>query len=152
MPKTLDTQGFSGLREEVVRSEGRSSRPPVLQALIVFYDFAKTTRFSGGLFFCLPGLQTVCDGALARTQRSGSGGERRRNRSAPQFSRLRKRKEADVATTKGRSSRPPVPGALIVFYDFAKTTRFSGGLFFVLSGNTVKFFVPYFQKNIIVLQ
>ena len=34
MPKTLDTQGFSGLREEVVRSEGRSSRPPVLQALI----------------------------------------------------------------------------------------------------------------------
>ena len=33
MPKTLDTQGFSGLRKEVVRSEGRSSRTSVQQAL-----------------------------------------------------------------------------------------------------------------------
>ena len=37
MPKTLDTQGFSGLREEVVRSEGRTSCSPVLQALISNY-------------------------------------------------------------------------------------------------------------------
>ena len=35
MPKTLDTQGFSGLREEVVRSEGRTSRSPVLQEIII---------------------------------------------------------------------------------------------------------------------
>ena len=34
MPKTLDTQGFSALREEVVRSEGRPSRSAVQQALI----------------------------------------------------------------------------------------------------------------------
>ena len=34
MPKTLDTQGFSGLRKEVVRSEGRPSCTSVLQALI----------------------------------------------------------------------------------------------------------------------
>jgi len=36
MPKTLVYQGFSGLREEVVRPEGRPPRSPVLQALI--YD------------------------------------------------------------------------------------------------------------------
>ena len=34
MPKTLDTQGFSGLREEVVRPQGRTSRAAVQQALI----------------------------------------------------------------------------------------------------------------------
>ena len=33
MPKTLVYQGFSGLREEVVRSEDRSSCPSILQAL-----------------------------------------------------------------------------------------------------------------------
>ena len=45
MPKTLDIQGFSGLREEVVRSEGRPSRSPVLQALIsVFFANQSHTR------------------------------------------------------------------------------------------------------------
>ena len=39
MPKTLDTQGFSGLREEVVRLEGRTSRTPVLQEIIFFSRF-----------------------------------------------------------------------------------------------------------------
>ena len=34
MPKTLDIQGFSGLREEVVRPQSRSPRSAVLQALI----------------------------------------------------------------------------------------------------------------------
>ena len=33
MPKTLDIQGFSGLREEVVRSQSCPSRTSVLQAL-----------------------------------------------------------------------------------------------------------------------
>jgi len=36
MPKTLGTQGFSGLREEVVRSQGSSSRKPVLQEIIAY--------------------------------------------------------------------------------------------------------------------
>ena len=34
MPKALDTQGFSGLRKEVVRPQGSPSRSPVQQALI----------------------------------------------------------------------------------------------------------------------
>ena len=50
MPKTLDTQGFSGLREEVVRSEGRTSRSPVLQALIVIRFFSRGSQ-SGASFF-----------------------------------------------------------------------------------------------------
>ena len=35
MPKTLDIQGFSGLREEVVRPQGRPPRTAVLEALIL---------------------------------------------------------------------------------------------------------------------
>ena len=34
MPKTLDIQGFSGLREEVVRSQSSPSRTSVLQEII----------------------------------------------------------------------------------------------------------------------
>jgi len=63
MPKTLDTQGFSGLREEVVRSEGRPSCSPVLQALI-FQNFRNKEHlysvqkipsaiFSRGIFCCV---------------------------------------------------------------------------------------------------
>ena len=44
MPKTLDTQGFSGLREEVVRSEGRPSGSSVQQALIRTYFPTKPTK------------------------------------------------------------------------------------------------------------
>ena len=36
MPKTLDTQGFSGLREEVVRSQGRSPCTAVLKEIIIY--------------------------------------------------------------------------------------------------------------------
>jgi len=45
MPKTLDTQGFSGLREEVVRSEGRPSCSPVLQALIFIRTYQNPETF-----------------------------------------------------------------------------------------------------------
>ena len=51
MPKTLGTQGFSGLREEVVRSEGRSSCPPVLQALIRFQLVFSIPASSGAGIF-----------------------------------------------------------------------------------------------------
>jgi len=54
MPKTLDTQGFSGLREEVVRSEGSPSRTPVLQEIICYLsEHSKTQKpqwFLGFLF------------------------------------------------------------------------------------------------------
>ncbi|MBO4938760.1 MAG: hypothetical protein J6C98_07155, partial [Oscillospiraceae bacterium] len=57
MPKTLDIQGFSGLREEVVRSEGRTSRSPVQQALIlpVFQSnlLAKPQKSSDFWGFCI---------------------------------------------------------------------------------------------------
>ena len=60
MPKTLDTQGFSGLREEVVRSEGRPSRSPVQQALITTYcNFETAAQFGRQFFAILYGLQTV---------------------------------------------------------------------------------------------
>ncbi len=55
MPKTLDTQGFSGLREEVVRSEGRPPRPPVLQEIVSV--LSSSTRFGGCLFFLRGGRQ-----------------------------------------------------------------------------------------------
>ena len=41
---------------------------------------------------------------------------------------------------------PPVPGALIVFYGFAKTTRFSGGLF-CFKRKYCKFFCAVFSKE-----
>ena len=51
MPKTLDTQGFSGLREEVVRSEGRTSCSSVLQEIIREHYYRsknpETTTVSG---------------------------------------------------------------------------------------------------------
>jgi len=53
MPKTLDTQGFSGLREEVVRSEGRSSCSSVQQTLILSHRLSKDTTHSGGVLFCV---------------------------------------------------------------------------------------------------
>ena len=51
IPKTLDIQGFLGLREEVVRLEGRSSRPPVQQALIFAHVFSETARFRAVSFY-----------------------------------------------------------------------------------------------------
>ena len=42
MPKTLATQGFSGLREDVVRPEGCPSRSPVQQALILHFVYPGT--------------------------------------------------------------------------------------------------------------
>lgn len=51
MPKTLDIQGFSGLREEVVRLEGSPPRAAVLQALIATYCNSKPGCFTApGLF------------------------------------------------------------------------------------------------------
>ena len=47
---------------------------------------------------------------------------------------------------------PPNSGGADRILRFCKDHPFLGWSFFVLSGNTVKFFVPYFQKNIIVLQ
>ena len=44
MPKTLVYQGFSGLREEVVRSEGRTSCTSVQQALIDCSDYIKMAQ------------------------------------------------------------------------------------------------------------
>ena len=67
MPKTLDTQGFSGLREEVVRSEGRSSRTPVLQEIITALRRLSNTLtgYGGGIFYC-GGLQTSAPVRMAR--------------------------------------------------------------------------------------
>ena len=76
MPKTLDTQGFSGLREEVVRSEGCTSRFPVLQEIkYLLYtktpDFAKISGVSllGFVRDCPPlfgkfEIKTVCCGSF----------------------------------------------------------------------------------------
>ena len=51
MPKTLDIQGFSGLREEVVRLEGRPSRSPVQQALIGWTLQSKRLKSPGKPWF-----------------------------------------------------------------------------------------------------
>ena len=53
MPKTLDTQGFSGLREEVVRSEGRPSCSSVLQALIysLYCEIYPRNHLVPGIFY-----------------------------------------------------------------------------------------------------
>ena len=51
MPKTLDIQGFSGLREEVVRSEGCTSRSPVLQEIILLYLQKSALYFVQSGFF-----------------------------------------------------------------------------------------------------
>jgi hypothetical protein len=60
MPKTLDTQGFSGLREEVVRSEGRSSRPPVLQAItITAMSFISPPVLVGRFFIAYTDLEII---------------------------------------------------------------------------------------------
>ena len=54
MPKTLDTQGFSGLRKEEVRSEGSTSCSSVLQEIIWKHYYCsknpETTMVSGFLF------------------------------------------------------------------------------------------------------
>ena len=54
MPKTLVYQGFSGLREEVVRSEGRPSCTSVQQALIlpVFQSHLPTKHRKSEDFRC----------------------------------------------------------------------------------------------------
>ena len=63
MPKTLDIQGFSGLREEVVRSEGRPSCSSVLQALKSIRFIPENSGFRG--FLCL--FITICkSGALTQ--------------------------------------------------------------------------------------
>ena len=64
MPKTLGTQGFSGLREEVVRSEDRSSCPSILQALKSIRFIPENSGFRG--FFIL--IFIFCgSGVLARS-------------------------------------------------------------------------------------
>ena len=61
MPKTLDTQGFSGLRKEVVRSQGRPSRTSIQQALITkdLFLFRQSSVSDGCLFF-IPILSRMC--------------------------------------------------------------------------------------------
>jgi len=79
MPKTLVYQGFSALREEVVRSEGRSSRSPVQQALSYNASTVQERRPFGRRSFLLTfrGPSDRPNGDPARAQQSGSCGERR---------------------------------------------------------------------------
>jgi len=89
MPKTLGTQGFSGLREEVVRFESRSSRSPVLQEIT---DLYKSTHFRGCSYFLCDERLFAIPERLPRKRR-GSGGismamcQGRIARRAPQFSK-----------------------------------------------------------------
>ena len=47
MPKTLDIQGISGLREEVVRTQSSPSCSPVQQALILLSVTPENFGFPG---------------------------------------------------------------------------------------------------------
>ena len=68
MPKTLDTQGFSGLREEVVRLEGRPSRSPVLQEIIGCYDAYRSHPLRVASFFAL--VEAIIDRLLFLTPKT----------------------------------------------------------------------------------
>ena len=60
MPKTLDIQGFSGLREEVVRSEGCTPCTPAEQALTVYFSFFKEHSLYVGALFCRAAEYCLC--------------------------------------------------------------------------------------------
>ena len=60
MPKTLVYQGLSALREEVVRSEGCTSRSPVLQEIITFFSKITALTFLVGAVFLLLFFAALC--------------------------------------------------------------------------------------------
>jgi len=72
MPKTLDTQGFSGLREEVVRPQGCTSCSSVLQALSLYIGFFKEhPLYVGALFRAVqPALNQFPPRSIAASGRS----------------------------------------------------------------------------------
>ena len=72
MPKTLDTQGFSGLRKEAVRSEGRPSCSSVLQALNDRLHLQRASTSVGALFCTASGLFAMPE--RLPCQRRASGG------------------------------------------------------------------------------
>ena len=73
MPKALDTQGFSGLREEAVRSEGRPSRTSVLQALNDYWHLRNSTHFGGCCFFARRAAFCHARAVVSASERASGG-------------------------------------------------------------------------------